>query len=100
MHRAHAGAAPACCSRSACSRRVAQLMLTRAYATGRTLVNASLQYLGIAWSFVYGVLLFDDKVTALAIAGMLLIAGAGLSATLLRSRNPRIAEIADSPNTV
>jgi len=79
---------------------VAQLMMTRAYATGRTLVNASLQYLGIAWSFAFGVLLFDDKVTALAIAGMLLIAGAGLSATLLRSRNPRMAEIADSPNTV
>ena len=79
---------------------VAQLMLTRAYSTGRTLVNASLQYLGIAWSFAYGVLLFGDKVTALAIAGMLLIAGAGLSATLLRSRNPRIADIADSPNTV
>ena len=79
---------------------VAQLMLTRAYATGRTLVNASLQYLGIAWSFAYGVLLFDDKVTAIAIAGMLLIAGAGLSATLLRSRNPRMAEIGDSPNTV
>ena len=79
---------------------VAQLMMTRAYATGRTLVNASLQYLGIAWSFAFGVLLFDDKVTALAIAGMLLIAGAGLSATLLRSRNPRMAEIADSPNSV
>jgi drug/metabolite transporter (DMT)-like permease len=79
---------------------VAQLMLTRAYATGRTLVNASLQYLGIAWSFAYGVLLFGDKVTALAIAGMLLIAGAGVSATLLRSRNPRLAGIHDSPNTV
>ena len=45
-------------------------------------------------------LLFGDKVTAFAIAGMLLIAGAGLSATLLRSRNPRLAEINDSPNTV
>ena len=42
---------------------VAQLMMTRAYSSGRTLVNASLQYLGIAWSFVYGVLLFDDRVT-------------------------------------
>ncbi|MCE9658484.1 MAG: DMT family transporter [Burkholderiales bacterium] len=78
----------------------AQMMLTRAYATGPTLVNASLQYLGIAWSFAYGVLLFDDKVTAMAIAGMLLIAAAGLSATLLRSRNARLAEIADPPNTV
>jgi S-adenosylmethionine uptake transporter len=75
-------------------------MLTRAYATGRTLVNASLQYLGIAWSFAYGVMLFGDKVTAMAIAGMLLITAAGLSATLLRSRHSRIAEIVDSPNTV
>ena len=64
----------------------AQLMMTRAYATGRPLVNASLQYLGIAYSFVYGVLLFDDRVTAMAVAGMLLIVIAGLSATLLRSK--------------
>ena len=41
----------------------AQLLMTRAYGIGRTLVNASLQYLGIAFSFVYGVLLFDDPVT-------------------------------------
>jgi drug/metabolite transporter (DMT)-like permease len=79
---------------------LAQLMMTRAYSTGRTLVNASLQYLGIAWSFAYGVLLFGDRVTAMAIAGMLLIAVAGLSATLLRSRSPGIAAIADPPNTV
>jgi drug/metabolite transporter (DMT)-like permease len=64
---------------------VAQLMLTRAYARGRTLVNASLQYLGIGFSFVYGVLLFDDRVTWIAMAGMLLIVGAGVRATLLRT---------------
>lgn len=63
---------------------VAQILLTRAYRTGRVLVNASLQYLGIAWAFVYGVLLFDDAVSALALGGMLLIVGAGLAATLLR----------------
>ena len=40
--------------------------MTRAYGTGRTLVNASLQYLGIAFSFVYGVLLFDDRITWMA----------------------------------
>ena len=51
------------------------------------LVNASLQYLGIAFSFLYGVLLFDDHITWLAIAGMLLIMGAGVRATLLRSRS-------------
>jgi drug/metabolite transporter (DMT)-like permease len=66
---------------------VAQLLMTRAYATGGTLVNASLQYLGIAFSFVYGVLLFDDRVTWMALSGMLLIVVAGLGATLLRKRN-------------
>ncbi len=65
---------------------VAQMLMTRAYATGRTLVNASLQYLGIAFSFLYGVLLFDDRVTAMALAGMALIVGAGIAATQLRSR--------------
>ena len=63
----------------------AQLMLTRAYARGRTLVNASLQYLGIGFSFLYGVFLFDDRVTWIAVAGMLLIVGAGVRATMLRA---------------
>ncbi len=65
---------------------LAQLMMTRAYSTGRTLVNASLQYLGIAYSFAYGVLLFDDRITAMALGGMLLIVGAGLAAAQLRSK--------------
>jgi drug/metabolite transporter (DMT)-like permease len=64
----------------------AQLMMTRAYATGKPLVNASLQYLGIAWSFLFGVLVFDDPVTLMALGGMLLIVAAGLAATLLRNR--------------
>jgi S-adenosylmethionine uptake transporter len=76
---------------------VAQLMMTRAYSTGRTLVNASLQYLGIVFSFVYGVLLFADKITWMALAGMFLIVTAGLSATLLRSRNAAPADTANAP---
>jgi S-adenosylmethionine uptake transporter len=75
----------------------AQLMMTRAYSTGRTLVNASLQYLGIVFSFVYGVLLFADKITWMALAGMFLIVGAGLSATLLRSRSAAPADTANAP---
>jgi drug/metabolite transporter (DMT)-like permease len=65
---------------------VAQLLMTRAYARGKPLVNASLQYLGIAFSFVYGVLLFDDPITWMALMGMLLVVGAGLGATLLRNQ--------------
>ena len=64
-----------------------QFLMTRAYSTGRTLVNASLQYLGIAFSFAYGVLLFGDHITAMALLGMLFIVGAGLSATLLSRRS-------------
>ena len=71
---------------------VAQLMMTHAYSTGRTLVIASLQYLGIAFSFGYGVLLFADRMTWMAFAGMLLIVGAGLAATLLRGRTPAAAD--------
>lgn len=64
----------------------AQMLMTRAYSTGKMLVNASLQYLGIAFSFVYGVLLFNDKVTWMALLGMLFIVFSGLAATLLRSK--------------
>lgn len=64
----------------------AQMMMTRAYRIGRTLANASLQYLGIVFSFVFGMLLFDDAVTVSAVAGMVLIVSAGLYATLLRTR--------------
>src|SRR5687767_7199989 len=63
----------------------AQMMMTRAYSTGKMLVNASLQYLGIAFSFGYGVLLFNDPITWMALLGMLLIVCSGLAATLLRS---------------
>lgn len=67
---------------------VAQMMMTRAYAIGRALSNASLQYLGIVFSFVFGVFLFDDPVTGVALAGMALIICAGLAATRLRQRTP------------
>ncbi|QPF76513.1 DMT family transporter [Roseateles sp. DAIF2] len=65
----------------------AQLLMTRAYGTGKTLVNASLQYLGIVFSFIYGVALFKDAITWSALLGMALIIGAGLAATLLRARS-------------
>lgn len=62
----------------------AQMLMTRAYGSGPTLVIASLQYLGIGWSFVLGVLLFDDPVTGLALLGMALIVAAGIAAARLR----------------
>lgn len=70
---------------------VAQWMMTRAFAIGRPLVNATLQYSGIAFSFLLGVGWFDDTVTPLAVAGMILIAAAGVAATW---RRPTVADAA------
>lgn len=75
----------------------AQMMMTRAYRIGRTLSNASLQYLGIVFSFGFGVLLFDDPVTWMAVLGMALIVAAGVAATLLRSQRQHDAPDTRSP---
>jgi drug/metabolite transporter (DMT)-like permease len=68
---------------------VAQWLMTSAYAAGSAMAISALQYLGIGYAFVLGVWLFDDPVTASALAGMALIVGAGIAATQLRSRAPR-----------
>jgi drug/metabolite transporter (DMT)-like permease len=39
----------------------AQMLMTRAYTVGSTLVNAVLQYLGILFAYLYGVLLFGES---------------------------------------
>jgi S-adenosylmethionine uptake transporter len=75
---------------------VAQLLMTRAYNIGRPLVNASLQYLGIAFAFIYGVVLFDDPVTLMAVAGMLLVVVAGVGAASLRQHS--VAETSRLPD--
>jgi S-adenosylmethionine uptake transporter len=69
----------------------AQWMMTRAFATGATMGIAALQYLGIVFSSLLGLLLFDETLPATASAGILLILAAGVAATLLRGR-PRSAD--------
>jgi S-adenosylmethionine uptake transporter len=74
----------------------AQMCMTRAYAVGRALANASLQYLAIVFSFIYGVWLFDDPVTPSALAGVALVVAAGLGANALRRRSNAPPEVRDS----
>jgi S-adenosylmethionine uptake transporter len=69
----------------------AQWMMTRAYATGATLGIAALQYLGIVFSSLLGLLMFDEAMPPSALAGIALIIAAGMAATLLRGR-PRSAD--------
>ncbi len=75
----------------------AQMMMTRAFRIGHTLSNASLQYLGIVFSSILGVLVFNDTVTLMALAGMALIVVAGLAATILRARQQHDAQDTRSP---
>jgi S-adenosylmethionine uptake transporter len=63
-----------------------QLCMTRAYSQGATLVVANLQYTGIVFAAVYGLLLFGDDIPAAGWAGMALIMASGVAATVLRAR--------------
>lgn len=67
-----------------------QLCLTRAYASAKTqaatLVVANLQYSGIVFGALYSVLLFGDRIDLAGWAGIALIIGSGILATVLRQR--------------
>jgi S-adenosylmethionine uptake transporter len=63
-----------------------QLCMTRAYASGSTLVVANLQYTGIVFASLYGVWFFGDHIDALAGLGIALIIASGVLATALRKR--------------
>jgi drug/metabolite transporter (DMT)-like permease len=67
-----------------------QLCMTRAYASAKTqrgtLVVANLQYSGIVFAAIYSVVLFGDQLPPIAWAGMALIVGSGIAATVLRAR--------------
>ncbi len=63
-----------------------QLCMTRAYASGATLVVANLQYFGIAFAGVYSIVVFGDDLPLIGWLGMALIVASGLAATVLRER--------------
>jgi drug/metabolite transporter (DMT)-like permease len=70
---------------------VGQLCMTRAYAAAKsasgTLLVANLQYSGIVFAAIYSVALFGERIDALDAAGMALIVGSGVAATILRQRS-------------
>jgi len=63
-----------------------QWCMTRAYSHGATLVVANLQYSGIVFAAIYSLVLFGDQIPAMGWAGMALIVGSGIIATVLRAR--------------
>ncbi len=65
---------------------IGQWGMTRAYAKGATLVVANLQYSGVVFATLLGWLIFGEQVSFLAWAGISLIIGSGVIATVLRER--------------
>ncbi|MEW6480905.1 MAG: DMT family transporter [Pseudomonadota bacterium] len=65
---------------------IAQLCMTRAYASGATLVVANLQYSGIVFAGIYSLTIFGDQLPLIGWLGMGLIIVSGITATVLRSR--------------
>jgi S-adenosylmethionine uptake transporter len=63
-----------------------QWCMTRAFSRGATLLVANLQYSGIVFAAFYSLLLFGDQIPLIGWAGMVIIVGSGLAATVLRTR--------------
>jgi S-adenosylmethionine uptake transporter len=63
-----------------------QLCMTRAYASGATMLVANLQYSGIVFAAIVGTIVFGDRLPLIAWAGMAVITASGIAATVLRNR--------------
>ncbi len=63
-----------------------QLCMTRAYASGATMLVANLQYSGIVFAAILGVIVFGDQLPLIAWTGMAVILASGIAATVLRNR--------------
>jgi S-adenosylmethionine uptake transporter len=63
-----------------------QLCMTKAYSRGSTLVVANLQYSGIVFGALFGLMLFGDQIPLMGWLGMALIMASGIASTVLRNR--------------
>ena len=63
-----------------------QLCMTKAYSRGSTLVVANLQYSGIVFGALFGLMLFGDQIPLMGWLGMGLIIVSGIASTILRNR--------------
>lgn len=63
-----------------------QWCITKAYGSGATLLVANLQYAGIAFAALYGVVIFQDQMPWFSWLGMAIIVVSGMLASALRAR--------------
>lgn len=72
-----------------------QWCMTRAYSKGSTMVAASLQYLGIVFSALLGIILLNESLDPLSWLGIFIIVASGMIATVLRNRTIATPAIED-----
>jgi S-adenosylmethionine uptake transporter len=68
-----------------------QLCMTKAYSRGSTMVVANLQYSGIVFGALFGLLLFGDQIKLMGWLGMALIMASGIASTILRNQGVHLA---------
>jgi drug/metabolite transporter (DMT)-like permease len=76
---------------------VAQMAMTRAYRLGKTLVVANLQYTGIVFSSMWGMLVWGDRFDWHGWLGMGVILFSGIAATFYNNRNTAPASVPTDP---
>jgi len=62
-----------------------QTSMTRAYKRGNTLLTANLQYAGIIFSSLWGMMIWSDRLNWVSWLGMGLIIASGIATTLMRA---------------
>jgi len=67
-----------------------QLTMTRAYTRGIPMMAANLQYSGIVFASLYGLLLFHAQIPLIGWVGMTLIVISGIAASFFRARAARL----------
>lgn len=75
---------------------IAQMAMTRAYRLGHVLLTANLQYSGIVFASLWGILLWGDLLPAISWAGIGIILLSGIAATYYNARNTSSARTGKS----
>jgi drug/metabolite transporter (DMT)-like permease len=67
--------------------------MTRSFQTGPTSVVSLVTYLGLVWAGLGGALLFDEPLTFGLLVGAVLIVGAVIGTSRLRTVTPAVAKV-------
>jgi len=71
---------------------LAQIAMTRAYRLGNTLVTANLQYTGIVFASLWGLIIWDDALGWLGWAGLAIILISGIASTFYNQDSQAAAD--------